>query len=53
MTALGFEYLTLRTFAANPGSLEPAGTDVSTADQPTQHERPSRALTGDLASSAR
>ena len=53
MTALGFAYLTLRTFAANPGSLEPAGKDASTADQPAQHERSSRALTGDLVSSAR
>lgn len=32
MAALGFQYLTLRTFAANRGALEPVGVDAEPAE---------------------
>ena len=52
MSALGFEYLTLRSFGANPGLLEPAATDARTDGRPAGRERPSPVVTGDLLSSA-
>jgi deazaflavin-dependent oxidoreductase (nitroreductase family) len=39
MQALGFQYLTLRTFAVSPGTLEPAETPIPTAE-PSDAPRP-------------
>lgn len=36
MGALGFQYLMLRTFAANPGKLGPAGLEPNTTEQSPQ-----------------
>ena len=37
MAALGFEYLTLRTFATSPGSLEPVTVETPNHAEPAEH----------------
>lgn len=51
MAGLGFQYLTLRTFASGPGSLEPANPDAPASNQPAPAETPA-AHVGEPVSSA-
>ncbi|HEY5630066.1 MAG TPA: hypothetical protein VIR16_11200 [Candidatus Limnocylindrales bacterium] len=50
--ALGFQYLKLRTFAANPGSLEAEPADASAAQQPAEPESAAAPDAGELAAPA-
>src|SRR5512140_2100095 len=52
VAALGFQYLKLRTFAANPGSLVPEPVGPS-ADQPVEPEGTAAADASELAAAAR
>lgn len=51
MAALGFEYLTLRTFSSTPGALEPAEADATLLDRPSLGEEPAEDVGGELVSS--
>lgn len=51
MLALGFEYLKLRTFGANPGSLEPAEAYALKSDRPSSGQTAARDPAAALVSS--